>query len=69
MLPAPCARKASTRWTTPAKIISHATSPVTATAARSGKPTATMPNTISKTPHKIETVEACFTTHPKCSAP
>src|ERR1700733_14425499 len=61
MLPAPCARKASTRWTTPARIISHPTSAFTATAARNGVPIATMPKTISKTPHKIETVEACRT--------
>src|ERR1700683_2565893 len=60
-LPAPCARNASIRWTTPAKTISHATTTFTATAGRNGEPTAIMPNTISKTPHKTETVEPLFT--------
>src|ERR1700689_1517507 len=60
-LPAPCARNASIRWTTPAKTISHATTTLTATAARNGEPTAILPNTLSKTPHKMETVEPLFT--------
>src|ERR1700728_1671565 len=63
MPPAACARKASIRWTTPAKTISQAMTALTATAARNGEPTATTPKTISKTPHKIETVET-FRTNP-----
>src|SRR3984885_13800143 len=63
MLPAPCAPKASIRWTTPAKTISQATTALTATAARKGEPTAITPKTISKTPHKMEIVEA-FRTNP-----
>ena len=42
----------------PAKTISHATTTLTATAARNGELIASMPNKISKTPHKMETVEA-----------
>src|ERR1700687_2414076 len=61
MLPAACARKASIRWTMPAKTISQATATFTATAARNGEAIATAPNTISKTPHKMETLEACRT--------
>src|SRR5271163_1310183 len=61
MLPAPCARTASMIWTMPAKTISQATTTLTATAARNGEAMATEPKTISKTPHKIETVEACLT--------
>jgi hypothetical protein len=34
---------------------------LTATAARTGDPTASMPSTMSKTPHKIDQVEACRT--------
>src|ERR1700733_12103652 len=58
-LPAPCARNASSRCTPPARAISHATTTLTAKAATNGEPTATMPKTISATPHKTETVEAC----------
>src|ERR1700722_14952344 len=63
MPPPACARKASIRWTTPAKTISQAMTILTATAATTGEPTAITPKTISKTPHKMETVEA-FRTNP-----
>jgi hypothetical protein len=42
----------------PAKTMSHPISAVTATAARNGAPIASMPVTISKTPHTIDHVEA-----------
>jgi len=34
---------------------------LTATAARNGDPTASMPKMISETPHKMDNVEACRT--------
>src|SRR6202451_1164669 len=58
-LPAPCARNASSRWTPPARAINHPTITLTARAAANGEPIATMPKTISATPHKTEFVEAC----------
>jgi hypothetical protein len=42
----------------PASTMSQAMATFTATAARNGEPTAAMPNTISKTPHTMENVEA-----------
>src|SRR5260370_25276736 len=48
-------------WTTPAKMMSHAMTALTATAARNGEPIATMPKTISKTPHTMDNVEALRT--------
>src|SRR5437660_1718080 len=41
--------------------MSQAISTLTATAATNGDATATMPRTISDTPHKIDRVEACRT--------
>src|ERR1700722_13317062 len=44
-------------WMTPEITISHAISPLTARAARRGAPTASIPATISRTPHRMDPVE------------
>src|SRR5271165_817810 len=47
--------------------MSQAMTTFTATAATNGDPTASMPRTISKTPHTIDHVEACRTTSDELS--
>src|SRR5438132_2158225 len=42
-------------------MMSQAMTTLTATAARNGEPTAKIPKTISKTPQRIDNVEACRT--------
>ena len=42
---------------------------LTATAARNGDPTASMPKMISEMPHKMDNVEACRTIQTELAAP
>src|SRR6476469_1977204 len=64
MLPAPWAWNATTRWMTPARMMSQAMTALTVTAARSGDPTARIPNRISRTPQRIAQPEACRNNEP-----